>query len=383
MTRYYSVISADGHLEVPPDAWVKFVPEKWKDRAPRLVSAPEGGHGWIVENRPFLHTGPNITGGGSMRLSGGSYKQDDGTPSDGTGPPDQRLREQDRDGIDAEVLFPPFFASAFIEGISEVAAYRAMVSAYNTFLAEDFCSAAPDRLIGSAIIPVSGIGDACAELRHIHELGLRCVSPHQFPNGTGYSAAEDDAFWELTLELGLRVAPHICMGEVNVPSATPGRDSFASVVARRAGPKPVFCLAQLIMAGVFDRFAQLQLFFAETNGYWIPGALYFMDDSYELWKDWFGISLDRKPSEYIMERCYFSIVRDPVALRMGELLPFDRIMWGSDFPHSAGSFPHSREFLDEAFAGLGADTRRQVLLETPAKYFGLDLSAQITETPKG
>ena len=54
---------------------------------------------------------------------------------------------------------------------------------------------------------------------------------------------------------------------------------------------------------------------------------------------------------------------------------------GTDFPHSVGSFPESQKFLDAAFAGKDA-LRRQVVLENPAKYFGLDLTKPITETPK-
>ena len=55
-------------------------------------------------------------------------------------------------------------------------------------------------------------------------------------------------------------------------------------------------------------------------------------------------------------------------------------MWGTDFPHSVGSFPSSQKFLDDAFAGRD-ELRRELTLENPARYFKLDLSADITETP--
>lgn len=384
MGRKYQVISADGHIETAPERWVKFVPERWKERAPRLVSAPDGGQGWIVEGRPFLHSGPNIVGRGPMKIAGGNYFNEDGSPTEGTGPPEQRLREQDEDGIDAEVLFPSRFVSTFVEGISEPAAYRAMVSAYNTFLAEDYCSFAPDRLIGTAVIPVSGIDDACAELDHIKELGLTTVSPHQFPNGSGFAAPEDDRFWAKTLELNLRVAPHINMGQASTPVSVGGSlgisEQLVGLLTRRYDPKPVFCLSQLMVSGVFDRFPELSIYFGETQAHWLPAALWFLDDSYDIWNKTFGVTLKHKPSEYVLHHCYFSIIRDPLALKMPSL-PIDRIMWGSDFPHSVGTFPESRRFLDEAFAGLGPDVRREVLLETPAKFFGLDLHADITETP--
>jgi len=57
MARYYKVISADGHVETPPESWVKYVPEKHRARAPRLIPLPGGGEGWIVEGQPLLANG--------------------------------------------------------------------------------------------------------------------------------------------------------------------------------------------------------------------------------------------------------------------------------------------------------------------------------------
>jgi len=67
---------------------------------------------------------------------------------------------------------------------------------------------------------------------------------------------------------------------------------------------------------------------------------------------------------------------------MADLLPWDNIMWGTDFPHSVGSFPNSQAYLDKAFDGR-PELRHQVTLENPAAYFGLDLGAAITPTPAG
>ena len=45
-------------------------------------------------------------------------------------------------------------------------------------------------------------------------------------------------------------------------------------------------------------------------------------------------------------------------------------------------YPNSRKFLDDVFDGVDESYRNQMLLETPAKYFGLDLEADITPTPE-
>jgi predicted TIM-barrel fold metal-dependent hydrolase len=386
MARYYKVISGDGHLETPPDTFTKYVPEKWKNRAPQLLRMPEGGEAWLIEGQPLLHNGQNITGGGPIRFKGGSYYNPDGSPAEGAGPAAQRLREQDRDGIDAEVLFPPVFASRFIESIREREVYCAMVSAYNTFLAQDYCAVAPDRLIGNATLPITGIDDAIAEMKRVRKLGIRSVSFYNFPNGTGFAKPEDDKFWEMALELGMKLSPHFGFGAISAPmgGAAQGTSdqAFATAIVQRAGSHaPVFCMAQLIASGVFDRFPEIEFYFAETNACWLPATLFFLDDSYRLFKDFFKVNLKLTPSEYIKKHIWFGIIRDPVAFQLGNLVPLERLMWGSDFPHSVGSYPRSREFLETAFKPVGEELKRRILLENPARYYGLDLGKPITETP--
>lgn len=386
MDRTYQVISADGHIETPPHVWVRFVPEVYKPLAPRLVKLEEGGEAWSVEGVPLLYVGQHVAAGKKMvKVRNESYATADGQPAPGTGSAEQRLREQDLDGIDAEVLYPPAFVARGIAAMPDQKAYQAMVHAYNTFLAEAFCAAAPDRLIGVGVIPLSGIDDAIQELKHCHELGLRAVSFELFPNGSGEPLAADDRFWESALETGVRLAPHNRFGTPLVPfgkeTVPGGREDFAMHLCQRANFSPVYAIAQLITAGVFDRFPELRFYVAETNAAWLPEVLYMLDDNYELFRDWFDISLKMPPSEYIRKHFLFSIIRDPLALKLRDFLPAENLMWGSDFPHAVTSYPKSREWLEIIFEGVPADLRRKILLENPAEFFGLNLGKPITPTP--
>lgn len=389
MSRRYRVISADGHVETPPDFWLPYVPESYRDRAPRLVKTRDGGDGWLVEGQPLLSNGANITGRGPVRLAGASFSNADGRPAEGTGSAAQRLREQDEDGIDAEVLFPPVYVSRFIEAIRDKDIYRSIVRAYNTFLALDYCAIAPDRLIGNATLPVSGVDDAIDELEFAAQRGLPAVCLHQFPNGSGFSEAQDDDFWSRSLELGMKLCPHFGFGERHAQlKGLSSGDSlgleFASVLSLRAESlSPVFCIAQLIASGVFDRFPDIRFYFAETNASWLPFALFVLDDNYEIYRECFGVSLPRRPSEYVREHCHFGIVRDPVAIDLREKLPIDNIMFGTDFPHSVGTFPQTWEFLEDAFSSAEPEIRQKLTLTNAADFFGLDLEASITETPAG
>ena len=380
----YAVISADGHLETPPDGWLRHLPAAYRELAPRLVRLPEGGEAWIVEGLPLVHNGQNLAAGRALKVKGASYWEPDGRPAPGTGPATQRLREQDADGIDAEVLYPPVFIGKLIEGISDRRAYLAMVRAYNDFLAE-YCAVAPDRLIGTAVMPITGLDDALAELRRVRELGLRATSLGMFPHGGGQPDPADDRFWEATLALGVRVAAHVSFGgrerlnPLLVASATARFDLVTAMVSRTI-PGPPALIATMVASGVFDRLPALEIYLAETNAGWMPEAFYMMDDSYALFREWYGGRLTMRPSEYAARHFYFGIVRDPVALRLRDLLPADRLMWGSDFPHSVGSFPESRTWLDTIFAGVPDSMRRRILVENPCRFFGLDQDRALTPT---
>jgi predicted TIM-barrel fold metal-dependent hydrolase len=389
MGRKYRVISADGHVESPPEPWTKHVPEKYRDRAPRLIHLPDGqGDAWMVEGKDILHTGQNVTGPGPVKFAHGVYTDKDGKPVPGAGDAIQRLQEQDRDGIDAEVLFPPVFATRFIEGIQDRDVYLSIVQAYNTYLAEDFCSVAPDRLIGAAFMPVSGIDDAITELVRAKENGLKTVTLQQFPNGSGQSKPEDDRFWEKSLEIGMALSPHVNFGDAAGPHPRGPDTSDAKVAGgmtqHAANLTPGYSLAQLMIEGVFDRFPALRLYYAESNCVYLPGMLYYMDRDFEEYNDWFQFKdLTKKPSEYIIEHCKFGMIQDRPAIKMAQmgLMPLDWFMWANDFPHSVGTWPHSDKYIADAFADVDEASKRKIFLENPAEYFGLDLDADITETP--
>jgi len=384
MARRYQVISGDGHVETPPDGWLAYIPDKYRDRAPRLIRLPDGSDGWIVEGQPMLHNGQNIKGRGPVKFANASYFYPDGTRREGAGDAVQRLHEQDLDGIDAEVLFAPVFVARFIESISDKDVYLSIVQAYNTWLIEQYTAVAPDRLVANALIPVSGLDHAVGELERAHRLGFKTVQLQQYPNGSGAPKPEDDRFWAKALELGIALSPHLNFGGVvwrGDPRSDTSLWSVEAAMSQHAPMAPGATLAQMIVHGVFDRFPELRLYFAELNCAYLPGMLYYMDRNYHEFNDWFQLSLPKEPSEYILEHCLFGMIRDVPLLHMGELIPLDHFVWGSDFPHSVGTFPNSAQFVKEHFGSMDADLRRKILVTNICGHLGLDPDAEITETP--
>lgn len=120
--------------------------------------------------------------------------------------------------------------------------------------------------------------------------------------------------------------------------------------------------------------------FAETNASWLPNGLAEFDENYLSRMDGFAKKLQKLPSEYVREHVYFSFIQDSLVPAMLDLLPLDNLMWGSDFPHSVGSFPHSCSWLNETFATVPPEVTRKILVETPSRFFNLDLETELTQT---
>ena len=114
----YKSISADGHVNEPPELWVKNLPEKFRDRGPRVIETPNTkGHAWIMEGQ----TRPSVMGFSSMYFRSSKrfdraslvegFKQikDRGVRYEdlfpGSYDPAARVEEILEDSIDAEVIF--------------------------------------------------------------------------------------------------------------------------------------------------------------------------------------------------------------------------------------------------------------------------------------
>ena len=124
--------------------------------------------------------------------------------------PSMRVKEQDQDGMDGEVLFAAMVAGpVFWRNIAHDEVYKAVIRGYNDWLAEEYCAVDPARLIGMGVIPITNVDDAIAEMKHCKKLGLKGVLLGALPNAKGYPTLEDDKFWAAALDLDMPVTVHV------------------------------------------------------------------------------------------------------------------------------------------------------------------------------
>jgi hypothetical protein len=148
VVQRYRYFSADSHFECPPDMWTHRVPKPYRERAPRRVKLPNGKDIIVEEGRSITFRGTNQFAGKSIETF--SPVELDFDNAVGAGTPQQRLKEQDQDGIEAELLFA---SEARNTAIQDKAAFLAIVQGFNDYFIEEYCGIAPDRLVGVAVMP--------------------------------------------------------------------------------------------------------------------------------------------------------------------------------------------------------------------------------------
>ena len=399
MARDYRLISSDSHLEVRPELWLHRVPEKYRDRAPRTVYLPDGGEAILIEGLApqELEFLDHRAGRAVDQWRPFGLTREDMA---GTGPPEQRLREMDMDGLDAEVLFPSQTAGPGIwRNIEHDDAYKAVVRAYNDWLAEEYCSVAPDRLIGLGTIPITNVEDAIAEMEHCVRLGHKGIVLADWPSGKPYPTPEDDRFWAAAVALGIPLTVHVAFGGFE---RAPGQPTFkypkedpeilgrirrglVDWVGSFGGP-PALSLAQLALSGALDRFPTLNIFFAETRLGWVPFWLERADVWYQRHLPWaqryLGFEpMQRLPSEYIREHISFSVFYERVAIELRHHVGVNRIMFATDFPHVECEWPNSKAVIDKIYADVPQDERHKIWAGNAVEFFKLRSTPRSSAPP--
>src|SRR5579863_10077155 len=168
--------SADGHVIEPPDLWTSRIEPRFRERAPRLESLPDGDY-YFLNGR---------TSSPLMGLEGSMLNEKIEGHIDalrahrfaevrrGAWEPAARLADQDLDNLRAEVIYPGIGLGFFALGDAEF--QRAIFRAYNDWLI-DFCRFSPNRLLGAGLLTVKGpVEWAIEEAYRVAKGGMSSVS---------------------------------------------------------------------------------------------------------------------------------------------------------------------------------------------------------------
>ena len=372
MARDYRLISADSHVLEPPHLWREYMPAKYHDKIPRVVSDGEGGEAWqfapdippapigIYASAGRKHEEVRWTGVTFAAANQGNFR---GAP---------RLEEQDADGVDAEVLYGSARMMSHFFSDPDPEFHLAGVQAYNNWLAQEIMKVDPTRLIGMASMPALGTKAAIAEMERCAKLGFRGVWLNTFPSVGEKIREEDDPFWEAAQSLGLPVHFHVrVMRKVAKPRPKGKRGDDLTGLASVGAADFIIDMSEIISSGVHDRFPNLTWVAVETGSGWIPYILEQLDDRWWRNRHWLPIKLKHEPSAYFRKNWRTSFMIDHYAVRNRHVLGVDNIMWSTDYPHHGCDWPETRKTVDDLFRDVPIDDRQKLCAGNAMRLYKL------------
>jgi predicted TIM-barrel fold metal-dependent hydrolase len=370
------LISADSHVVEPNQCYLNYVEAKYRERVPHYVPSPGGGEVLILEGFPPLKAGALAPSGhklGSPELGTMTLEK----LNRGAFDPRQRLLDQDRDGVVAEVIYPTV---AMYVCASEDNEYKhACLWGYNRWLAEEFVSHAPNRLVGLGLTAVRSVDEAIRDIGVFKDMGFRGVMlPSEPSMDSDYDQPEFDRLWSACTEMSMPVCFHILSSRAMkkvVDEHNLGINAGRGHKANRT--QDVLrnlqdIIGMFIWGGVFERHPKLKLVCTEADAGWAPHYMQYADHYYVDRPDRkYELGLPKKPSDYFKENVYMTFQRDWVALQCLHLLNPERLMWANDFPHPDACWLESQSLLAEHAAHLSPEHKTAILRENARRLYGL------------
>ncbi|MBI5949491.1 MAG: amidohydrolase [Chloroflexi bacterium] len=341
------VVSADSHIMETEDLWKDRLPDRFKDRAPRLYYDDDGFSHLEAEGRLLDTPGLN-----TMLVEGREGMRD----------PHVRIRDIDAEGVDKEIIFPQRTLS--LAGLQDLELRDACMKTYNEWLA-DYCKFAPDRFYGVGILNWWEPEKAKDNLQELKGLGYHAIEIPSSPPGVYYNSRASEPLWDAIEESGYPLSFHI--GE-NVQ--TRGLGALGTFQMQQFSPfRRLFGL--LAFSGILERHPKLKVVFTEGGVHWVPAALFDADRIYRDFETEVNPKLANMPSYYWWQNCYATFQEDPVGMQLIDQVGHGKAIWASDYPHPESTLGYSAQTVRDVIAACGPDVGKKVIGGTAVDLWNL------------
>lgn len=256
-----------------------------------------------------------------------------------------RMRDNEREGIDVQFMFPTLI---MLTCMNDGPLGAAIAHAYNTWT-HGLAKNSGGKLRPVAVLPWAYPEGMVAELeRCVIELGFQAV--HCMPyvsTATTQRTIDDPAYYPFyeaveRLNVPLMLHPNSQGDLINL---------YDNFYAMHVLGRPFNCTAGLValtIGGIFEKFPNLRVAFFECSAEWVLYWMHRMDDDYR--KMQFGLAkkITRTPSEYVKKNVWVTCEADERDLKrtIGEFSE-NRILLATDYPHFDSEYPGTVHELKE------------------------------------
>ena len=372
------IISVDDHVVEPAHLWQTWLPEKYRDKGPKIERHriggllykgglnyeyevdPEDGTGdvcdiWFYEGNMYPHKRHVAAVGfarDDMTLTPISYDE----MRQGCWDPKFRLLDMDIDHVEKSLAFPTFprFCGQTFTEAKDREVGLECVYAYNNWMVEEWCGDSGGRLIPLCIVPLWDADLAAAEVRRNAARGVHAVCFSEIPTHLGLPSIHSgfwDPFFQACSDTHTTINMHIGSSS-KMPAASP--DAPAAVNAALSFNNSFASLTDFLFSGVFIRSPELKVAYSEGQIGWVPYLLERADDVWLQHRAWGGVkdTIPNPPSTYYYDHVFTCFFRDRHGLENLHIIGEDNITFETDYPHTDSSWPDTLSIAEKMFAGL-------------------------------
>jgi len=372
------LISVDDHVLEPPNVWVDRVPAKDRDRAPHMEYDDSGMDFWVYDGKKYPSSGLSAVAGKSKEeFSPEPLPYSEMRP--GCYDPKARIEDMNRAGILASLCFPTitrFCGQLFMEASDREFGFVCL-QAYNDWMIEEWCGAAPGRYIPLVLIPMWDPQLAARELERCAAKGATTFAFSENPEPLGLPTIHDPSrYWDPVMaaanDLEMVVSMHVGSSSQvpKIASDTPFLANLTWGAMRTSGT-----MLSWLFSGMFQRFPKLKIALSEGEVGWMP---YYLEraeqvlDKQRYWVQRGARFMDHAGADAVdldtldvratfREHIFGCFIEDRHGIASLDEIGEDNIMCETDYPHSDSTWPNCIQVVKNLIGHLPPETQYKIL----------------------
>ncbi|MBM7369244.1 amidohydrolase family protein [Gordonia hydrophobica] len=351
------IFDADQHMYETPEALTKYLPEKYKSAVNFLkvghqtrisilgkirdyipnptfdkVAAPGAWEAFFAAEN---HEGKTLSQMARERVM-------EATPSFRA--PEPRIVELDKQGVSEALVYPTLANLVEHSASEDPELCSAMIHALNQWMLETWGFTHENRLFMTPVINLGLLDEALKELEYVLNNGAKVIliKPAPVRSWKGWRSPalpEFDPFWKEVEAAGLPVVLHASQPPLDDyinQWEPPNSDVFTEMSAFRwiaLGHREITdMITSLITHGTFTRFPKLRVASIENGSAWLDPLFHDFDDFYKKMPQAFP----EHPIDVFKRNIWVSPFWEGSVEDVVNTVGWDRVMFGSDFPHPEG-----------------------------------------------
>ena len=369
------LVSVDDHICEPAHMFEAHVPERYRDRMPRVVDEPDGSQQWYYGEVRGRNLGLNAVAGKPPEMFNvNPSRYEDMRP--GCYDVHERVRDMSAGGQLAGLNFPNWtgFAGQVLNLGPDRDVNLVMIRAYNDWHVDEWCAAHPDRFIPCGILPLFDAEEAAKEIHRLAAKGCHAVTFSENPAGLGMPSIHTDSWDPLFAACCDEGTVLCCHVGSSSKSASTAPDAPPPVPMNLSSAMSIYTLGDLLWADFWHRFPELRFALSEGDIGWIPYFLQRGEHTLARHNAWMGHEAPQgmSPTELFRERIICCFISDRVGVELLDHFNVDNVCWESDYPHSDSMWPAAPEGLAELFADVPSDVVAKITHENAMRHFRFD-----------